>query len=214
MNALRVLVLEDDEHDRELLREALAELGPRVATIAEAPNLSDCRRYLDEGSFDLFLADLVLPDGLSIDTIRFARSLAAAPTVLVVSSLADEDAVVKAIMAGASGYVSKADAPVDMARAIAVAADGGSCISPTIAHRLMELLRKPAPAFSEACAGLTARESEILEMAAKGYNYRQIAELIGTRPSTVYTHVRHIYEKLQVCSLPQALFEARMRRLV
>jgi DNA-binding NarL/FixJ family response regulator len=214
MNALRVLVLEDDELARVLLREALAGLGTRVSTITETEGVSDCRRCLAEGSFDLFLADLVLPDGLSIDTIRFARSQAPAPTVLVVSSLADEDTVVQAILAGASGYVSKDDPPADMARAIAIAADGGSCISPTIAHRLMEFLRKSSSSTREVCASLTARESEILELAAKGYNYRQIAELFGTQPSTVYTHVRHIYEKLQVCSLPQALFEARLRRLV
>ena len=215
MSALRVLVLEDEEHCRVLLREALAELGERVATITEAHCLADFRRCLAKDSFDLCLADLRLPDGSSIDMIRFARAQSRPPTVLVVSSLADEDTIVQAILAGASGYVSKGDGPADMARAIAIAADGGSCISPSIAHRILDMLRRQSsPATSSAEAKLTTREHDILKLAAKGCNYLQIAELVGTRPCTVYTHVRHIYEKLQVSNLQQALYEARLRRLI
>jgi DNA-binding NarL/FixJ family response regulator len=215
MNALRVLVLEDEEHCRVVLREALAELGERVTATIEAHSLSEFRQRLAEGAFDLCLADLLLPDGSSIEMIRFARAQAHPPTVLVVSSLADEDTIVQAILAGASGYVSKSDPPADMARAISIAADGGSCISPSIAFRILEMLRRQsAPTASDSCAKLTARENDILKLAAKGCNYLQIAELIGTRPCTVYTHVRHIYEKLQVSNLQQALYEARLRRLI
>lgn len=213
--ALHVLVLEDDEGACTLMREALAELGSRMALIVETHCVADCRKILATQTFDLFLADLVLPDGLSIDAIRLARAQSVPPTVLVISSLCEEDTVVEAILAGASGYVSKHDAPVEIARAIAIAADGGSCISPTIADRMMALLRKQAaPSANNAEVQLTPREHEILKLAAKGYSYRHIAEINGTRPCTVYTHVRHIYEKLQVANLPQALFEARLRNIV
>lgn len=213
--ALRVLILEDDAGCRELLRESLAKLGARVIHVEEAHCLAEFEKLIGAGAFDLCLVDLVLPDGLGIDMIHLARRQTPAPTVLVVSSLADEETVVQAILAGASGYVCKQDEPVGIANAITIAADGGSVISPSIAHHLMELLRKqPPPAPDTKDPGLTERESEILKLAAKGCNYRQIAEMTGTQPSTVYTHVRHIYEKLRVSNLQQALFEARLRRLV
>ncbi len=215
MRALRILLLEDDEFSREVLREAAGRLDSYAVTLTEADSLFEGRRLLAQTSFDLVLADLVLPDGVSIDTIRYARSLAAPPIVLVVSSLADEDVVVQAIVAGACGYLSKNDDPADIARAIEIAADGGSCISPTIAHRLMELLRKQVSgATGSAKVDLTDCEQGILTLASKGHNYRQIAQITGTRPSTVYTHVRHVYEKLQVSNLAQALFEARRHQLV
>jgi DNA-binding NarL/FixJ family response regulator len=215
MTALRVLLLEDEEHCRVLLREALAELGERVASITEAHRLSDFRKRLGDGVFDLCLADLLLPDGSSIEMIRLARMQTHPPSVLVVSSLTDEGTIVQAIMAGACGYVSKEDAPADIARAIAIAADGGACISPSIAYRILDMLRRQSsPASTDGGARLTAREHDILKLAAKGCNYLEIAELVGTRPCTVYTHVRHIYEKLQVSNLQQALYEARVRRLI
>jgi DNA-binding NarL/FixJ family response regulator len=215
MNALRVLLLEDEEHWRVLLRGALAELGERVATITEAHCLADFRKCLADDCFDLCLTDLRLPDGSSIDMIRFARAQTHPPTALVVSSLADEDMIVQAILAVASGYVSTSDGLADMARAIAIAADGGSWISPSIAHRILDMLRRQSsPASSNTDAKLTTREHGILKLVAKGHNYPQIAELVGTGLCTVYTHVRHIYEKLQVSNLQQALYEARLRCLI
>ncbi len=215
MSTLRILVLEDDEYSRELLREALAQLLTGTWVVTETASVFECRQLLEQRPFDLFLADLVLPDGLSTELIGHARSLPHPPVVLVLSSLADEDVVVQAIVAGASGYLSKSDEPGDIARAIEVAVDGGSSISPTIAYRLMQLLRKQSEVTSAVSSvKLTSCERAILGLAANGHNYRQIAQINGTKPSTVYTHVRHIYEKLQVSNLAQALFEARRHQLI
>jgi DNA-binding NarL/FixJ family response regulator len=214
LDVLRVLLLEDDAHSRALLRDSVAALG-REALITEADTVAQARQLLAQTRFDLFLADLRLPDGDSLELVRRARSQPDPPAVLVVSSLADEATVVRAILAGAGGYVCKHDAFVEITRALAVALDGGASISPTIAHRLLDLVRSQC-ADSDALGrvDLTARESEVLRLSAQGHTYRQIAALAGISPSTVYTHVRHIYEKLHVSSLQEALFQARRRRLV
>lgn len=199
------------------MRDAVISIDAPRVTLREAETLAECRSLLDNERFDVFLADLVLPDGHGIDAIRHACALPKPPTVLVISSLADEDVVIEAITAGAQGYVSKLDAPDEVARAISVAVSGGSCISPSIAERLMALLRRqsgPSRTPAASLVQLTECERSVLQLAARGHNYRQIAEINGTRPSTVYTHVRHIYEKLQVSNLAQALFEARRMRLV
>lgn len=212
---LQVLLLEDDVEARRVVRDALAS-GHEHAILHEADTLAECRRLLESHDFDLFLVDLALPDGTGTDAIRHACALKRAPVALVISSLADENVVIEAIMAGAKGYVSKLDPPGEIAHSIEVAVAGGSCMSPTIAQKLMELLRRQAdtPAAQPHRIQLTERERDVLQLASRGYNYRRIAEISGTRPSTVYTHVRHIYEKLHVSNLAQALFEARRLHLV
>lgn len=214
MTALRVLLLEDDAQSRDLLRDSLAALE-REVRVTEAGSIAQARQCLAEARFDLFLADLRLPDGDSLELVRRVRSQAQAPAVLVVSSLADEATVVRAILAGAGGYVCKHDPFTEITRALTLALDGGASISPTIAHRLLALVRSQcADVDALGQIDLTARESQVLQLAAQGNTYRQIAELTGTSPSTVYTHVRHIYEKLHVSSLQEALYQARLRRLV
>jgi len=214
---VHILVLEDDPDARQLVHEAIAACVPPPFSIQDADHVAQCRRLLDTQRCDLLLADLSLPDGSGIEAIRHAARLAARPNVLVISSLADEDVVVEAITAGASGYVSKHDPASTIAHSIGITLAGGSCISPTIAQRLVGLLRRTASAAcapAAPAAQLTGSERKVLHLAAQGHNYRQIAQLTGTQPSTIYTHVRHVYEKLQVSNLAQALFEARRQRLV
>ncbi|MEO8671066.1 MAG: response regulator transcription factor [Tahibacter sp.] len=208
-----VLLLEDEAAGRLLMTEALAACG-RVTRIDAATSIACGRRALAEKSYDLLLADLNLPDGSGLALVRQARALTKPPLVLVVSSISDDASIVAAIAAGACGYACKFDAPEDIARSIAIALDGGATVTPAIAHRLIALLRANAPRQDAQCTALTPREQEILTLASKGYSYRQIAELGGGRPSTVYCHVRHIYEKMHVSNLPQALFEARAQGLL
>lgn len=213
---VRVLMLEDEAPARALLRDALAQRA-RFELVAQTDRVADCAVLLREHAVDLMLADLHLPDGSGIAAIRAARALPRPPTVLVVSSLADERHVGEAILAGAIGYVCKHDGAADIARSIELAADGGSWISPAIARFLLGLVRAHAPPAVEAtpaAAHLSERECEILRLASKGCSYAQIAELLGLKTCTVYTYVRRIYEKLEVSNLAQALFEARALHVI
>lgn len=214
---MHILLLEDDPDARQFVRDAAAAIELDALTIREAESVAQSMRMLEQSEFDVFLADLVLPDGEGINAIRFACALPHPPTVLAISSVADEDVVVETILAGAKGYVCKLDAPEEISRAIAIAAAGGSSISATIAQRLIEVMRRQAATTgrTDILRGeLTECERSVLQLAAEGRNYRRIAEITGTRPSTVYTHVRHIYEKLHVSNLAQALYEARRLQLV
>lgn len=202
------LLLEDDAEARGFLRNALA-VCSGAGHIDEAESLAQCCHKLHQRQYDLLLVDLHLPDGSGLEAVRLARTLTKPPLVLVVSSIIDEANVLAAIVAGASGYVSKFDASADIERSMAIALAGGSTLSPAIAARIIDSLRVQRPVAGSPSMILTPRESEILTLAHRGHNYRQIAEMIGCRPSTVYTHVRHIYEKLQVSTLQQALYEAR-----
>lgn len=210
---VRVLLLEDEACGRALLDEAMSLRGDLPPLhIEQVETAEACSTALSLRTYDLFLADLGLPDGSGIDAIRLARRLPKPPLVLVLSGLCDEATVLAAISAGASGYVSKFDAPEDIARGLSIALGGGASLSPAIAARLVDALRGNAAQAGDVT--LTKRESQVLNLAARGYSYPQIAQVTGIAVSTVYSYARKIYEKLHVHSLTQALFEARNHGLL
>jgi DNA-binding NarL/FixJ family response regulator len=133
----------------------------------------------------------------------------------VVSVFGDEDTVIHCVEAGAVGYVHKDATPADVSRLIVDVMQGASPISPMIARKLLERLRRnagaPAP---ERCATaptdvvLSPSESEVLELIARGYSYAEIARLRDVTLHTVQSHIRNLYAKLAVHSRSEAVFEA------
>ncbi len=126
-----------------------------------------------------------------------------------------------AIAAGADGVLYLHDGPEDLARALRAAASGMPALTATAARALVAHARATSRAPADTSSGctaneapattirLTAREREIIVLADQGRTFTQAARLLGVQVSTVYTHVRRLYEKLSVNSLPQALHEAR-----
>lgn len=209
------LVVEDDAATCAALVEA-ADGIPACRPVAWAHGVADGLAALDAAPPRLLLVDLGLPDGNGLSLIRHGAALQPAPDILVVSVLGDEGHVVGALAAGANGYLLKGDALATLRHAIGQVMDGGAPISPAIAVHLLRRLRGAAPATAPESgdAVLTAREIEILELAAKGLPHAEIGSLLGLRYSTVVSYVREIYRKLAVHSRAQALFEARQLGLL
>jgi DNA-binding NarL/FixJ family response regulator len=108
------------------------------------------------------------------------------------------------LQAGATGYLVKSSPPERILEAIADVHRGGSPISSQIARLLVRTFQKPAtPPNPE--AAITTRESEILALLARGYRSKEVADELGISPTTVNTHVRNVYEKLQVRSRAEAV---------
>lgn len=214
------MLLEDDPAAAELLIDALRALHPKIG-IERAETLHAFRAFEGHAGVDAYLIDLGLPDGDGVSAFEFLRARNPDALALVVSSQSDHASVMRALAAGARGYLCKYDARCDVERALQIAFEGGATVTPSIAARLIAHARADDGGARKRDAGgrgaaadgggfrLTAREHEVLTLASKGYTFPQVAELMGTRISTVYTHVRHIYEKMSVSSISQALFEAR-----
>jgi DNA-binding NarL/FixJ family response regulator len=158
---------------------------------------------------DVLLVDLGLPDGDGIDLIREAQRVAPRTRSMVITVFADEQHVIGAIKAGAQGYLLKDGSAEYIARSIEDLLAGGSPISPPIARHLLQSLREPPSRETPPDAPLlTTRETEILTLVAKGFSVAEVGELLGIAARTVTTHVQHIYQKLEVSSRSQAVFEA------
>ncbi len=112
--------------------------------------------------------------------------------------------IFNALAAGATGYLLKQTPPSELLAAIADVHAGGSPMSSHIARKIVQSFQRPVGAAREPVA-LSPRELEVLGLLAKGYLYKEIADMLRLTYATVHTHIRHIYEKLQVRSRTEAV---------
>ncbi len=208
----RIVIIEDDPVVRQYFLRIIA-TEPAYDIIGMAPDLA-AGRALIRLEPDLFLMDIGLPDGNGFDLVPEIKAACAAKA-LIISTFGDRDTVVKALSAGADGYLLKDSTPAQVLDAIAITLDGGAPVSPAAAVYLLELLRQPQPIAAPAPTPssderLTAREAELLAAFAEGQSYKEAARTLGISPHTVGNHVKSIYRKLEVNSRSEAIRSARL----
>lgn len=189
--------------------------SPELSLLAAVGDLASARRAIERQAPDVLLTDLGLPDGSGVDLIRETARAHPQTDIMVISVFGDEEHVLASIEAGATGYILKDSLPGEFVGLIAQLRAGGSPISPVIARQLLMRFKKPAVSLPEPMsAGLTARESEVLGLIAKGFNFNEIARLLDVSPHTINAHVKKIYQKLAVHSRGEAVYEARKMGLL
>lgn len=209
-SVVRIVVVEDDPMVRQYFQSIIA-MQPEYTIIGMAPDLASADALLDQ-SPDLFLLDIGLPDGIGYTLVPKIKSRTGA-RALIISTFGDRDTVVKAIQAGADGYLLKDNSPATILDGIAATLDGGAPVSPSAAIYLLGFLRagteSASPDAVSAENRLSAREAELLQAFAKGQSYKEAARTLEISPHTVGTHVKSIYRKLEVNSRSDAIREAR-----
>ncbi len=144
---------------------------------------------IDRESFDVMLIDLGLPDGSGIDLIRQVSQKKPDVDIMVVTVFGDEQHVVSSIEAGATGYILKDSAPADVISCIRLLRAGGSPVSPVVARSVLRAIRNrmgttaPTRAPGTEQNPLSARETEILQLLAKGMSFNEIGEILGISPA-------------------------------
>jgi DNA-binding NarL/FixJ family response regulator len=214
VDSLSVLIVEDDRRFREsFVRAFVADAGfhlhDDVDTVAEA------LMALRSAKIDLLVCDLGLPDGSGLDVIREATAAQPGCAILVVTVFGDEEHVVKAIEAGAGGYLLKDSTNAELLAAARDLVAGGSPISPMVARLVLNRMRgNPEPVVANPDVALTERETQILSYVAKGFSFADICGLLEITANTVKTHINRIYRKLAVNSRSQAVYEASRLGLI
>lgn len=213
---IRVAVVEDDPAFRAAFVAAIgAAADTEIAAVASSR--AQGLAMLGGPAPEVLLVDLGLPDGSGIDVIRAAQVAWPGCEAVVTTAFGDESHVLAAIEAGASGYLLKDSTPEKVVEEIRLLHAGGSPISPLIARRVLQRLRQPRPDSASTpaeAAVLSARETEVLEWAAKGFTYEETAQRLSVSLHTVQTFVRRIYAKLEVNSKMEAVNEARRKGLL
>lgn len=212
---MRALLVEDDPVFAGALTRAVRAMGSawevRVAnTVGEA---LDVVGQSDDG-LQLALVDMNLPDGSGLDVIRSLRQRRPDVPALVVSSLSSERAVLDAIGHGARGYLHKSE-PVEMLTAsMTQVMQGHYPISPSLARYLFNQVRPDKVPVDERAVQLTPKETETLRCISQGMSYNETADHMGVSLSTIQSHIRSLYRKLEVRSQVQAVGKAREQGLL
>lgn len=210
---LSVVIVEDDERFRDAFASMVAE-APDMDLAGTAADLPQGLQLLREQRPDVLLVDLGLPSGSGIELIRFAHDQLPDTDVMVVTVFGDEPHVMASLEAGATGYLLKDTRAADLTDQIRTLHAGGSPISPVIARQLLVRLGPlPQPVAGED-ALLSPQERQVLTYSAKGFNFEEIARMMGVSRHTVMTYVKRSYRKLQVHSKTEAIYEARKLGLV
>ena len=201
-----VVLVDDHTMFRQGLRQALTEHG--FAVLGEAPNGRAGMQLALELRPEVVVMDVHMPQMDGIEATRALIAAEPAAKVLVLSIAEDEEEVVEALLAGASGYVLKSSRPEEVVRAILATRDGDSTLSPEVASRLVERLRTVSAASGDSTPAslerLTAREREILSLIAQGKENHEIAETLFISLSTAKNHVAHVLDKLGMENRVQA----------
>lgn len=202
---IRIAVVEDDKTVREGLQ-MLLNGSPGFTCVAAYGNGEDAVAGLPEASPDVVLMDINLPGISGIECILALKEQKVPIQFIMLTVFEDADAIFHSLSAGATGYLLKQTPPVKLLEAIQDVYWGGSPMSGEIARKVVQSFQHPLSNYASANS-LTKREDEILSYLMKGYFYKEIAGLLFISVETVRTHIRNIYEKLQVRTRSEAILK-------
>ena len=224
---IRVVVVEDQppvlKNQLKILQEA-----PEIEVIGTALSGEAALALLEKEQPDVILQDLGLPRMTGIEVTREVKKRWPGVEVLIFTIFDEEEKVIEAVKAGASGYLLKGASGEKVIEAIREVKAGGSVIQPNLARRLLRHFRVPedssAPPSPEPLPPgireeppfrpLTEREIEILRLIAKGLSNTEAAGVLGLSRATVRTHLEHAYQKLEVTNRVEAITEGLRMGLI
>jgi DNA-binding NarL/FixJ family response regulator len=207
----RTLLIVDDH---EVVRQGLVALLDRrtgFQVVGEAGTAAEAVEQARRFRPDLVVMDVRLPDGSGIEACRDIRSELPDTRVVMLTSYPDEEAVLAAIVAGASGYLLKQVRARDLVAALETVAAGGSLLDPAVTGKVLDRMRRIATDDDELSA-LTSQERKILTLVAEGQTNKQIAAQVFLSDKTVKNYVSSILAKLNLERRAQAAaYVARMK---
>jgi len=210
---LRLLVVDDHEVVREGLV-ALLSRRDEFQVVAEAGNVAEAMSAVRRFEPELVIMDVRLPDGSGIEACRDIRAEFPTIRVVMLTSYPDEEAVLSAILAGASGYLLKQIRGRDLVSALEAVGRGDSLLDPAVTERVLERVRRIANGEERDELGdLTAQERKILLLVADGKTNKEIASEVFLSDKTVKNYVSSILSKLSLQPRAQAAAFVAKHRL-
>ena len=199
--SIRLLIADDHQLLREGLR-ALLESEDDMTVVDEASNGRDVVTKAEALAPDIVLMDIGMPELNGIDATRKIGEMAKAPRIIALSMHADRQFVQGILRAGATGYLLKDSAFVELAEAVRRVHDGQVYLSPAIAGVVVESLQSDSD-HGEHDDSLTSREREVLQLMSEGHSTKEIASRLHISVKTVETHRRQVMHKLDIFSVAE-----------
>ncbi|NUP67483.1 MAG: response regulator transcription factor [Nonomuraea sp.] len=197
MSKIRVMLVDDQELLRASLRTVLS-ADERIEVTHDVADGGEAIEVVRRHRLDVVLMDIRMPrvDGVAA-TAEIVR-IAPETRVLMLTTFDDDDLVVAAIRAGASGYLTKDVRPAGLAQAVVDVASGTAALAPGVAATVLDLVRQAPIRRAAALDGLTPREAEVFDLLARGRSNSEICAALVLSENTVKSHVRAVLQKLDL----------------
>jgi DNA-binding NarL/FixJ family response regulator len=211
MTDIRVLLADDQRLVRESLATMLGLLGG-IELVATASDGAEACELVAQHGPQIVLMDLRMPRMDGIEATRVLRESHPEVRVIALTTFADDESVLGALRAGARGYITKDASAEDIRSAIMTVAGGEAALDPSVQHHVVAALagkdgQQPEATTidSELPDGLTPREAEVLGLIADGLSNAEIAERLVVSPTTVKSHINHLFAKAGIRDRAQAV---------
>src|SRR5690242_4051933 len=201
--SITVSIVEDDPHVRSSLAK-LIDSAPGFRCVSRHGSAENALEEIPRIKPEVTLMDINLPGINGVECVRRLKPVLPGTQIIMLTVYQNTEHIFNALAAGATGYLLKQTPPAELLSAIHEVHAGGSPMSSHIARKIVQSFQKPLPAARNT-DNLSPRESEVLDLLAKGYLYKEIADRMGLSYATIHTHIRHIYEKLHVRSRTEAV---------
>ena len=211
---INLMVVDDHEVVRTGLR-AILEPEDDIRVVGEAGSAAEAIREAERLSPDVILMDVRMAGMNGIEACRLIKSAHPDVSVLMLTSYSEDNAVISAVVAGASGYLLKNVGRADLLKTIRAVASGQNLLDPGVTKTVMDQLAKLAASEQDrALDAISGREQEVLALVARGYTNRQIAEQLVISENTARNHVSRILDKLGLSRRSEAAAFAAQHGLV
>jgi len=204
--------------DNPLLRDSLVQLinaSEGLICTGAFPDCSNLMRKVESAKPDVILMDIDLPGMNGIEAVGQINQTYPDMVIIMQTVFNDNERIFQSITAGASGYLLKNTSPARILEAIREAATGGAPMTPSIAHKILDVFRSKKPALpAKEQSQLNERQQEILECIFNGMSYKLIGEKLFVSVDTVRYHVKNIYEILHVHSRDELISKAKGKSLL
>jgi DNA-binding NarL/FixJ family response regulator len=197
--AIRIFIYDDNQDRRDSLK-ALISLSDEMKYVGDAADCTNVLEEIEEYDPDVVLMDINMPNVDGIEGLQKIKRAYPDVKVLMQTAFDDSDKIFTSIRHGASGYVLKKDNPQRLLQAIHEVFEGGAVMNPAIAQKVLDFFK---PEFKK--SPLSNKENEVLALLAEGLSYKMVADRLSVSYTTINTHTKHIYEKLHVASLGEAI---------
>ena len=202
--SIAVSIVEDNSQVRSSLAK-LIDSSPGFRCVSRHGSAEEALKEIPALKPQVVLMDINLPGMNGVECVRLLKPQMAGSQIIMLTVYQNTEHIFNALAAGATGYMLKQTPPGELLAAIKDVHAGGSPMSSHIARKIVQSFQAAAPVPTAEAASLSPREAEVLDLLAKGFLYKEIAEQMGVSYATVHTHIRHIYEKLHVRSRTEAV---------
>jgi DNA-binding NarL/FixJ family response regulator len=200
---ITILLVDDHEIVRQGLKTVLAQ-DSRLRIVGEATTAKAAVAAAVASKPDVVLLDIRLPDGSGVDVCGDILEQCPATRVLFLTSYADDDTVLAAVLAGAHGYLIKEIGVDTLLDSIKRVAAGETILDPVATKRVLSLVKSRGDAAGETQEPLSPQEQRVIALVAEGKTNKEIAGDMGLSPKTVKNYLSNIYQKLQITRRAQA----------